>query len=152
MVDDQVIDLAVADGFADIGFEAAAEGLFDGVDQGDLFAYDQIGILGNPLGKRPETFETGCGPVVYTDIVDAGEYFRDGHMKNGLCFGSKFTKKTVIENRFLLFFGAVSLKGFPGSCLPRAKNPLCIRSLESSTGKSPGDSVPRRALFVALEL
>ena len=45
VVDDQIVDLPVADRFADIGFEAAAESLLDGVDQRDLFAHDQIGVV-----------------------------------------------------------------------------------------------------------
>ena len=77
VVDDQIVELAVADHLADIGFEPAAECLLDGVDECGFLACDQVGVVRYSLGERPEPFEAGCGPVVDADIVDAGCYFRD---------------------------------------------------------------------------
>jgi len=45
VVDDQVVDLAVADGLADVLCQTAAEALFDGIYQCDLFVGNQIGIV-----------------------------------------------------------------------------------------------------------
>ena len=79
VVDDQIVDLPVADRFADIGFETAAESLLDGVDQRDLFAHDQIGVVRHADRKRPEGFEARGGAVVDPDVVDAGTYFGNCH-------------------------------------------------------------------------
>ena len=45
VVDDQVVDLAVADGLADVLCQTAAEALFDGIYQCDLLVGNQIGIV-----------------------------------------------------------------------------------------------------------
>ena len=92
VVDDQIIDLPFADGLADVGFEAAAEGLFDGVDQGDLFACDQIGVVRHAHRKRPEGFEARGGAVIDPDVVDAGKYFGNCHKPFLFCFGTNLRK------------------------------------------------------------
>ena len=92
VVDDQIIDLPFADGLADVGFEAAAEGLFDGVDQGDLFACDQIGVVRHAHRKRPEGFEARGGAVIDPDVVDAGKYFGNCHKPFLFCFGTNLQK------------------------------------------------------------
>ena len=55
MVYDEVVDLAVADHPADVLEQAAAERLLDGVDQGDLLADYQVGVVRNAIGsgQRP---------------------------------------------------------------------------------------------------
>jgi len=92
VVDDQIINLPFADGLADVGFEAAAEGLFDGVDQGDLFACDQIGVVRHAHRKRPEGFEARGGAVIDPDVVDAGKYFGNCHKPFLFCFGTNLRK------------------------------------------------------------
>ncbi len=73
VVDDEVVDPAVADLLADVLEQPAAEGLLDRVDQCDLFADDQIGVVGNTLGKRPEALEKVGRAVVDADVADAGK-------------------------------------------------------------------------------
>ena len=79
VVDDQVVDFAVADFAADVLEQAAAEAFFDGVDQGDALADDQIGVVRNACGQGPQGLETGGGAVVDTHVADAGLDFRDIH-------------------------------------------------------------------------
>ena len=80
VVYDEIVDPAVADRLADVFVEAASERLLDGVDQGDLLADDQIGVVRYPAGKRPESLEAGRGAIVYADVVNAGQNFRNSHI------------------------------------------------------------------------
>ena len=100
VVHHEVVDLPLADHFADVLEQAAAESLLHGVDEGDLLADDQIGVVRNPRRKRPEPFEAGGGAVVYADVMDAGQNFRDSHISlSFLVSAANLRKKTPACNR-----------------------------------------------------
>ena len=100
MVYDEVVDLAVADHLADVLEQAAAERLLDGVDQGDLLADYQVGVVRNADREGPEAFETGRRAVIDADIVDAGPDFSNSHIVNRFGFRGEFTKKNADRAHF----------------------------------------------------
>ena len=79
VVDDQIVDGAVADFAADVLEKAVAEVRLDRVDQRDLLADDQVGVVGDARRQRPQRFEAGGRAVVDAYVADAGSDFRDVH-------------------------------------------------------------------------
>ena len=106
MVDDEVVDLAVADFAPDVALQAVAERCLYGVDQGDPFARDQVGVVGDAARKGPEPFEEVGGAVVDADVADAGTYFRNAHCLSCLIRKQIYEKIPYPGNAFGLRCGA----------------------------------------------
>ncbi len=92
VIDHQIVDFAVGDDFADVGFETACECLLDRIDQRHFLAHDEIGVVRDALRQRPERFETGRRAVVDTDIIDAGMDFGN-HYRNLFIDFTSFVQK-----------------------------------------------------------
>jgi hypothetical protein len=81
VVDDDVIQRADIRQAIDLPQKVISLGGFGEVDQGQLLAFDQIGIVGDPFaGDRPHPLEEIGSPVDHTDPEDARRHFQEfGH-------------------------------------------------------------------------
>lgn len=70
VVDYQVIHLAVADQRRDMVEIVVDELPFDGVDEGDFFIDDEVGIVADSVGNGPNIFKKMGSPVVETHKPD----------------------------------------------------------------------------------
>ena len=68
MVNYQIVNGSIAYGFVNIIKELSIEIMLNGINQSDLGAGHNIGIVADAKRKRPKAFKKSLSVVVYTDI------------------------------------------------------------------------------------
>ncbi len=75
VVNDQVIELPTVQDLAYFLQVSTQLAELDRVHQRGPLIHHQVGIVGDPLGQRPDVFEQVGIPVVDPNVVDAINYF-----------------------------------------------------------------------------
>ena len=69
VIDDDVVNLAVANHRADVGEKLREEIYLNGIDKRHLLVVDDIRVVRNTVGQRPKSLENVFMTVVHADIM-----------------------------------------------------------------------------------
>ena len=97
VMDNEIIYLPVANYFSNVLYELHEEVHFYCVYQYDFLIVDEIRIVTNSMGQRPQTFEKLLIAVVYAYIVELICYFY--HIVSFICWFAKVVLIRQISKR-----------------------------------------------------